>query len=84
MILKHVHKVRPCNNHLPRLMDLLVTACLLFGLSLSVHAAELQDPVVNGVLEHALVTRWIYNSGTSFMLFEDRNDLITQERSRLT
>jgi hypothetical protein len=41
MILKHVHGVRPFNSHLPRLMDLLVTACLLVGLSLSAHAAEL-------------------------------------------
>jgi hypothetical protein len=54
-----------------------------FGIG-NINTAELQDPVVNGVLDHALVTRWIYNLGTSFMLFEDRNDLITQERSRPT
>jgi len=41
MILIHIHKVRPRKNHLPRLMDFLVAACLLFGLSLSAHAAEL-------------------------------------------
>ena len=56
MILKHVHKVRPCNIYLPRLMDLLVTACLLFGLSLSVHAAELPANAVAKIGPGVLAT----------------------------